>query len=403
MTGRAWTPRSTPRLTAAWLLALGATAVLVYSGLNDLGPVPVTGAASALLAAFVLLARGQRTTTTAANNGDTPSAASPRTRLLAELERRLATPDASPTLLLLFDLFGFKAYNDDFGRETGDVLLERMRTKLLAVAGSHGTAFRLLGDEFCLLAPVAEGEGEALIQEAIDALSAHGDGFEIGCSFGGVLVPFEASSPEAALELGERRLVSQRQSRKRVGTMSALMDALAPNRGATAVTGRVESLALAVGGLLGLTGNRLQTLARAVEVYDLGELAIPREVLDKPGPLQEGEWELVRQQTLVAERVIRRSPQLWGLAPIVRATFENWDGTGYPDGLAGEDIPQEARIIRVCDAFDAMTSERAYRPVLSPEEALAQIESLAGTSFDPAVVKVVAMLVGAAGTQRRAA
>src|SRR5688572_8735706 len=104
MTGRAWTPRSTPRLTAAWLLALGATAVLVYAGLNDLGPVPVTGAASALLAAFVLLARGQRTTTTAANNGDTPSAASPRTKLLAELERRLATPDASPTLLLLFDL-----------------------------------------------------------------------------------------------------------------------------------------------------------------------------------------------------------------------------------------------------------------------------------------------------------
>ena len=121
----------------------------------------------------------------------------------------------------------------------------------------------------------------------------------------------------------------------------------------------------------------------------VGKLSIPSEILDKPGPLDEREWEFIRHQTLIGERIIRTSPQLWGVAAIVRATHENWDGTGYPDGLVGEEIPLASRTICACDAYYAMTSDRPYRPALSVDEALNELMRLAGTQFDPTVVRVL--------------
>ena len=106
----------------------------------------------------------------------------------------------------------------------------------------------------------------------------------------------------------------------------------------------------------------------------------------KAGPLDEHDWAFVRQHTLVGERILRASPGLRGVAAIVRSTHERWDGTGYPDGLTGEEIPLASRIIAACDTLSAMTSPRPYRAQLSEEEALAELERHAGTQFDPAVV-----------------
>jgi HD-GYP domain-containing protein (c-di-GMP phosphodiesterase class II) len=140
---------------------------------------------------------------------------------------------------------------------------------------------------------------------------------------------------------------------------------------------------------LGLRGDELDELVRAARLHDLGKVAVPDEILRKPGPLDEREWAFVRQHTLVGERILRASPALHGVASIVRSTHERWDGVGYPDGLAGEEIPLASRIICACDAYDAMVSERTYRPAYTPQEALAELERCAGAQFDPTVVRVL--------------
>ena len=121
------------------------------------------------------------------------------------------------------------------------------------------------------------------------------------------------------------------------------------------------SLALETGRMLGLGADALDELARAAQLHDLGKLAVPDEILRKAGPLDEREWAFVRQHTLVGERILRASPRSASVATIVRSTHERWDGTGYPDGLAGEEIPLASRIISACDTFTAMTSPRPYR------------------------------------------
>ena len=319
-----------------------------------------------------------------------------RRKLVADLDRLLESSDSDPMLLLMFDLSGFKAYNDDFGHMAGDALLMRLGRKLAAVPGPEGATYRLGGDEFCLVAPVGEGDAERLIEQASAALCEESEGFRIGNSFGGVLLPYEANDPSQALRLADERLHGQKRSKQGIRTVNALVEALSGRKAHTHLpTDGVQALAVVIGRMLGMGGEELETLARAAELHDVGALAIPDDILGKPGPLDKGEWEFVRRHTLVGERILRASPQLWGVASIVRATHENWDGTGYPDGLAGEDIPRSARIIAACNAFDAMTSPRPFREARTSQEALAELESRSGTNFDPAVVRVVTALVRA--------
>jgi HD-GYP domain-containing protein (c-di-GMP phosphodiesterase class II) len=141
--------------------------------------------------------------------------------------------------------------------------------------------------------------------------------------------------------------------------------------------------------MLGLRRDEINELSRVAQLHDLGKLAVPDEILHKEGPLDEREWAFIRQHTLVGERIIRASPALRSVASAVRSSHEWWDGTGYPDGLAGEDIPLASRIVCACDAYIAMTSDRPYREALSSADALNELMRLAGTQFDPTVVRVL--------------
>ena len=315
-----------------------------------------------------------------------------RRRLLGDLERRLEADHVQPGLLMIFDLDGFKSYNDTFGHPAGDALLARLGAKLAAVAGSDGAAYRLGGDEFCLVVPVTPGNAEALIDRACAALTERGEGFEIESSFGAVLLPEEAAEPSQALHVADERLYAQKHSRRADGsrTVKALLDALSfhePDM-PTHVEG-VVTLSLETGRLLGLRRDELEELSSAAQLHDLGKLAVPDEILQKRGELDESEWAFVRQHTLVGERILKASPAFRGVAPVVRSTHERWDGKGYPDGLAGEEIPLASRIVAVCDAYEAMTSARPYGSALAPPDALAELERLAGSQFDPAVVRVL--------------
>jgi HD-GYP domain-containing protein (c-di-GMP phosphodiesterase class II) len=158
----------------------------------------------------------------------------------------------------------------------------------------------------------------------------------------------------------------------------------------------VVDLSLAVADALGLDATRRRDVEFGALLHDVGKIRVPKEILNKPGKLDPLEWELVRRHTIEGEAMLRQvGGTLAALGPIVRASHERWDGAGYPDGLAGEQSPIEARIIATCDAFNAMTTDRPYRPALPWSEALAELRRNAGTQFDPRVAAALEQYVRA--------
>ena len=387
-----------PLLAVPAVAAVLATGILVYDHYLrfNAAAIVLAGATLALVVARLAVTfrenRRLFELTRAEATTDALTGLANRRQLLVDLDRRLAAEPVPPTLLMLFDLDGFKGYNDTFGHPAGDALLARLGTKLATVPGRTGTVYRLGGDEFCLVATVAEGEAEPLIDRECEALSERGEGFEIGSSFGAVLLPDEATDGSHALQLADERLYAQKYSRRGESerTIAALLAALSVREPELeSQRADIGTLAVDVGRMLGLRRDELEELERAAQLHDLGKLAVPDEILHKPGPLDEREWAFVRQHTIVGERILRASPALRSVAAVVRSSHENWDGGGYPDGLVGEEAPLASRIVRACNAFVAMTSDRPYRPALSEDDALNELMRLAGSEYDPTVVRVL--------------
>ena len=157
---------------------------------------------------------------------------------------------------------------------------------------------------------------------------------------------------------------------------------------------QVVRLATGVAMLLGLTADAVERVGHGALLHDVGKLAIPPEILHKDGALDDAEWHVMAEHPVIGEGILRRLPQLAPLAPIVRHEHEHWDGTGYPDGLAGPQIPIGSRIILACDAYVAMTTERPYRGALAQADAVAELRARAGTQFDPQVVEALLDLLG---------
>jgi two-component system cell cycle response regulator len=316
-----------------------------------------------------------------------------RRSLMADLVTTASLPATSGRvrLLVLFDLDGFKAYNDAFGHPAGDALLARLGGRLATAVVPHGKAYRLGGDEFCLLAECAPSDADVIRAAAAAALRERGDGFVVTASSGSVMMPSEARSAAAALQLADRRMYAEKGgARTSPGTQSrdVLVSTLRerqPDLHAHALD--VAQLARGVAAQLGMDAEQRDEVARAAELHDTGKVAIPDAILSKPGPLDDDEWAFMHRHTVIGERILASAPALIPVARLVRSSHERWDGTGYPDGLAGEDSPLGARIVAVCDAYEAMVAHRPYRDSMSPEDALAEIARCSGTQFDPRVVE----------------
>jgi diguanylate cyclase (GGDEF)-like protein len=179
-----------------------------------------------------------------------------------------------------------------------------------------------------------------------------------------------------------------------VSTVEALANALEANdEHASKRAGRITDLALRVGRELGLDELRLKRLELGGLLHDIGKIGVPGDLLSKPGRLTAEERTIVQTHPVLGERIIAPIDRLQSVRPIVRHCHERWDGRGYPDGLAGEDIPLESRIIGVCDAYQAMTTDRSYRKRLGRPEAIRRLREGAGTQFDPQVVDVTLRLL----------
>jgi diguanylate cyclase (GGDEF)-like protein len=180
-----------------------------------------------------------------------------------------------------------------------------------------------------------------------------------------------------------------------LSTVEALANALEAKDEYTHSHARwITDMSLRVGSELGLEARALKRLELGALFHDIGKIGIPASILLKPGPLDEQERMLIESHPELGERILAPIEQLGDVRPIVRACHERWDGTGYPDGLRGEEIPVEARIIFACDAFHAMTTDRPYRERLPVAEAFRRLREAAGTQFDPAVVEAVLRVVG---------
>ena len=398
----------TVRLEGARLLAvpaifgLTALTILVYGQFEPLNTPAIVLAAASMLAvigrmAFTFREKLQLLAATRIEaETDALTGVGNRRKLMIDLQARLSA--STPAVLMLLDLDGFKAYNDTFGHPAGDALLARLAKKLAGAIAGDGEVYRIGGDEFCVLAPVEAAERHTFAVAAQAALAEHGEGFRITAAQGSVALPGEAADVAEALRLVDERMYDEKDGRRAsAGRQSrdVLLRVLyeRDERLQGNLTDLVE-LVRSVGQRLGFSQDELDDLSLAAELHEVGKLAIPDSILRKPGSLTEDEWRFVRRHTLIGERILSSAPALAKVSTIVRSTHERVDGQGYPDGLAGDDIPLASRIIGACSAFVAMTTTVPYRPSRTPDEAIEELRRSAGTQFDSAVVDAIVVVYG---------
>jgi HD-GYP domain-containing protein (c-di-GMP phosphodiesterase class II) len=255
---------------------------------------------------------------------------------------------------------------------------------LLAQLGIRTSAASDVRGRLCVLQPIADGSevfGAVLVLLAADAPdpSIFGSLETLAGNAGGVL---------------RRARLHGEVERAYLSTVTALANALEAKDLQTHEHASATSrLAVAVGTELRLAPDELRDLEFAAVLHDVGKIAIPDEILSRRGPLSDEEWAYVRDHTVIGERILRGIPFLRSAAAAVRSAHERWDGAGYPDGLAADQIPLLARIVFACDTWDVMTSDRPYRDALTAEEAERRLAAEAGHQLDPQVVAALLAVV----------
>jgi two-component system cell cycle response regulator len=311
-----------------------------------------------------------------------------RARLLSDL----ASIPGVPARLELLALHSGEGFEDAplVGYDTE--VLARVAAALRAGADPCGArVYRLGAALYAFLGPIETGAltpGAA----ATGGLAAISEQLASGAVRGEARLPDEAADGPAALRLAHERmrarsrwqhLSSERQLR------DVLLQLLTERRagGGTAVAmPRVAAHAIGIGRRLGLNLAELDEVVRASELQDIGMLAVPESILRKRETLSPEEWNQIRQHPVVGERILAAAPALAPVARLVRSCYERYDGSGYPDGLRGDEIPLGSRVIAVCVAYDAMTSARPYREPLTAAVAFEELRRCAGQQFDPVVV-----------------
>jgi two-component system cell cycle response regulator len=323
-----------------------------------------------------------------------------RRQLLLDLDGELASIGSSAVkrsvAFVIYDLNGFKSYNDTFGHLAGDDLLRRLARSLAASVDGSASAYRLGGDEFCMLLPSDANLGY-LITRATAALSEAGEDYDITAAHGMAILPDDVSTVSDAMRIADLRMYAQKAGgRTSVGAQmrDVLLCTLSERSKALGYHNNdVARMARDVAHKLRVSNEQVDEVVRAAELHDVGKVAVPDSILFKPGPLSDEEWDTMRLHTIIGQRILAASPALAPVGRLVRSSHERWDGAGYPDKLAGEEIPLGARIVSVCDAFDAMITDRAYREAMPHADALTELQRCSGTQFDPTVVTAFLALV----------
>ena len=281
--------------------------------------------------------------------------------------------------------------NDTLEHPAGDAGSSSSARALSTAMIGRETAYLTYGDERRVPAPGASHGGATLAVSAGAALSEACAAFDIGCSFSRARISSEVTSAE--------KVRHSRSSRQSADVLLKVLGERSPNLHDH--LSHVAELAEAVSREHGLPELDVQLIRLAAELHDVGKMAIPDAILSKPGPLSDDEWVLMRRHTLIGERIIRTAASLAPVAQLVRQSHERYDGTGYPDGLRADEIEVGASIIAICDAYDAMVSDRVYRRTMSCDKALSELRRCAGTQFDPELVELFCATIDQRGSSLR--
>jgi two-component system, cell cycle response regulator len=336
---------------------------------------------------------------------------------LFETELERARRSGRPLSVIVGDLDGFKLINDRFGHAAGDRALEKLSTILQNAKRRVDTAARIGGEEFAVIAPDSDHHAAYILAERmrrdVRETFAH-DALPLTISLGVATFPLHGATAEALIaggdealyaakklgrdrtvvynpEIADTLMVATGQSTPRSERHSPTVLALAEvidirDAGTAAHSETVGRYAGAIARELGLASDLVERVRFGGIVHDVGKIGISDTVLRKPGWLSDDDWSEMRRHPEIGARILRGA-SLDDIGEWVLAHHERADGQGYPNGLAGTDIPLEARILAVADAYEAMTSDRIYRPAMSTQAAREELKQCAGSQFDSGVVE----------------
>ena len=303
-----------------------------------------------------------------------------------------------PIAVIFADIDGLKFINDVFGHFAGDRLIIAAAGILRDCCDKQDILARIGGDEFCVIMPCTDDETAIRrmsdIQKKCDRYNAalKDSSFSLHISLGfSTKTAMEQDvlmvRKEAEDHMYRRKLFERRSSKSDV--VSSMLAALQENSNETGEhVKRMELLARRLAERLGLSPECTDELALLATLHDIGKLGIDRHILNKTGPLDEAEWAEMKKHTEIGFRIAMSTQELAPIAEYILSHHERWDGTGYPNGKKGEEIPLLSRILSVIDAYDAMTSKRTYSDPKSIEDACKELRNNAGSQFDPHIVAI---------------
>jgi diguanylate cyclase (GGDEF)-like protein/putative nucleotidyltransferase with HDIG domain len=320
----------------------------------------------------------------------------------------------TPLSLALIDIDQFKYYNTLYGYQKGDQLLSAIGAALAKSLPEPSYAARYGSDEFMLVLPgmkkgelgnVIEEIENSICQEAEQIIPAeHPQPFSI--TFGVAGYPEDQDAGHTLLRVAEDDLYRAKYSRgtdylyqsvlseinalKITDAFPSLQSMISlinlNDRYTFGHSERVMAYSLSLAEELKLSQDDLDLLRYGTSLHDIGKIKIDTNLLNKPGPLNKEEWETMQTHTIMGAQLVETLPAFKDVVPLIRSHHENYDGTGYPDRLKGEETPLPVRILRIADSFDAMTTDRPYRKALSLAEACQELKKNAGTQFDPQLI-----------------
>ena len=307
--------------------------------------------------------------------------------------KELNNKEFFPLSFVMGDLNGLKVINDAIGHLEGDKILKEISRVIKNSCRKDDLIFRWGGDEFCILLPkTTEEEAEAICNRIRKNCKLnHKTIIPLSIALG-VSSKKESKKPidevlvEAEDKVYREKLVNEKRIKKNI-IDSLNKELFLRHDYIKEHINIVKKYAVELGKKMNLSEKELKNLKMLAKLHDIGKVGIPEEILSKPGKLKKEEYEIIKTHAEKGYRIAMFNPEFEKIAPCILAHHEKYDGTGYPLGLKGNDIPLLARIINVVDSYDAMTNKRVYKGSLSAEEAKKELKKNSGTQFDPMIVE----------------